>query len=159
MQTKGNKWFKMPTEICCFYWWYFMHDMTLTWRCIVCSQYGCLPWCRNVTRSYSISDTSGFRSLQMTSDSMRLQRAAYGLSITACCCANLLPSSAARVKSLRASSAWLPSRNSSPLCTRAWHAVRPAPPLRAMARSRSRIAPGTEKESPSAEVSTSGPES
>ena len=87
------------------------------------------------------SGTSGLRSLLITSDSMRLHRAAYGLRTTACCRANSLPIAAARSKSSLALSFWCASLSIRPLCTKAWHAVRPLPPLKEMARSRSSIAP------------------
>jgi len=77
----------------------------------------------------------------MTSDSMLLHRAAYGLRATACCRANSLPSAAASSKSARASSPRHASLRRRPLCTSAWHAVRPALPLKVTARSRSPRAP------------------
>lgn len=90
---------------------------------------------------YCISDTSGLRSLLITSDSILLHRAAYGLRTTACCRANSLPSAAAFSKSALASSSWHANLCKRPLCTSAWQAVRPASPLREMARSRSSSAP------------------
>ena len=83
----------------------------------------------------------GRRSCPITSASMRLHSAAYGLSSTSWRRANWLPSRAARSKSLRASSSRPCSRATSPRCTKPWRAVRPRPPLSASARSRSSRAP------------------
>lgn len=95
--------------------------------------------------SYCISDT-GLRSLLITSDSILLHRAAYGLRATACCRANSLPSAAAFSKSALASSSWHANLRKRPLCTSPWQAVLPVPPLREMARSRSSSAPERREE-------------
>lgn len=84
---------------------------------------------------------SGLRNLLMTSVSILLQRAAYGLRITACCRANSLPSAAAFSKSALASASWCINLCKRPLCTKLWQAVLPVPPLRAIALSRSSRAP------------------
>lgn len=95
--------------------------------------------------NYCISDT-GLRSLLITSDSILLHRAAYGLRATACCRANSLPSAAAFSKSALASSSWHANLRKRPLCTSPWQAVLPVPPLREMARSRSSSAPERREE-------------
>lgn len=100
---------------------------------------------KNLFTSYSISGNLGLRRLLITSDSILLHRAAYGLRSTACCRANSLPRAAAFSKSALASSFWHASLRRRPLCTRAWQALRPVPPLREMAWSRSCRAPGTIK--------------
>jgi len=92
--------------------------------------------------NYSISETSGLRSLLITSVSILLHRAAYGLRATACCLANSLPSAAAFSKSSLASSFWHINLRKRPLCTNAWQTVRPVLPLRVIALSRSCRAPG-----------------
>lgn len=95
-----------------------------------------------ISISYCASDMLGLRSLLITSDSILLHKAAYGLRSTACCRANSLPREAAFSKSARASSVWHPNLRRRPLCTSAWQPVRPPPPLRTMALSRSCKAPG-----------------
>lgn len=95
---------------------------------------------------YSLSDTSGLRSLLITSESILLHSAAYGLRSAACCRANSLPSAAAFSKSALASSFWHANLRKRPLCTSAWQADRPSVPPREMAWSRSRRAPGRRRE-------------
>lgn len=95
---------------------------------------------------HCMSDVSGLRSLLITSDSILLHRAAYGLRTTACCRANSLPSAAAFSKSALASSFWHASLCKRPRCTSAWQAVRPVLPLRAIAWSRSPRAPARREE-------------
>lgn len=97
-------------------------------------------------KKYYFISNIGLRSLLITSDSILLHRAAYGFRATACCRANSLPSAAAFSKSALASASWHAKRRKRPLWTSPRRAVRPVPPLREMARSRSSSAPGKREE-------------
>lgn len=135
---RGIKWFKQQQEqYSCFF-----NFLIFYFTCIQYKQKRETPHPKN---NYFISDI-GLRSLLITSDSILLQRAAYGFRATACCCANSLPSAAAFSKSALASASWHAKRRKRPLWTSPRRAVRPVPPLREMARSRSSSAPGKREE-------------